>query len=262
MCGWARSAPTGTGGSPSGTAEDGARTLTPHQVGARLGYGPIPAGATVLHDCEVRLCCRAAPGHLRVGTQSENMRQAVARGRAVGPRPGRVDVRGKAGASRAIQAALLAAADRSPAGLAAVLAAVIAEGDPWRDLLAVVRPARNRIAGAAAVADGRVPRRWGCGRGRVGGCRSDSLPLFDGVAGASPVLAARRASPAAGVARSGVAGRCRRRDRGVGVVAGASRSGCGVSSVDQSRTLAVVAATRRAVAAAGSVGCRHRRLRT
>ena len=41
--------------------EDGARTLTPHQVGARLGYGPIPAGATVLHDCEVRLCCRAEP---------------------------------------------------------------------------------------------------------------------------------------------------------------------------------------------------------
>ena len=59
--------------------EEGARTLTPHQVGARLGYGPIPAGATVLHDCEVRLCCRAEPGHLRVGTQSENMRQAVAR---------------------------------------------------------------------------------------------------------------------------------------------------------------------------------------
>jgi hypothetical protein len=115
-------------------AEDGARTLTPHQVGACLGYGPIPAGATVLHDCEVRLCCRAAPGHLRVGTQAENMRQAVARGRAVGPRPGRVDVRGTAGASRAIQAALTAAADRSPAGRAAVLAAVIAEGDPWRDL--------------------------------------------------------------------------------------------------------------------------------
>ena len=62
------------------------------------------------------------------------MRQAVARGRAVGPRPGRVDVRGKAGASRAIQAALRDARDRSPTGLAAVLAAVIAEGDPWRDL--------------------------------------------------------------------------------------------------------------------------------
>jgi len=62
------------------------------------------------------------------------MRQAVARGRAVGPRPGRVDVRGKAGASRAIQAALRDATGRSPAALAAVLAAVIADGDPLRDL--------------------------------------------------------------------------------------------------------------------------------
>jgi hypothetical protein len=58
------------------------------------------------------------------------MRQAVARGRAVGPHPGRVDVRGKAGASRAIQAALRGATGRSPAALAAV----IADGDPLRDL--------------------------------------------------------------------------------------------------------------------------------
>ena len=162
--------------------EDGARTLTPHQVGARLGYGPIPAGATVLHDCEVRLCCRAEPGHLRVGTQSENMRQAVARGRAVGPRPGRVDVRGKAGASRAIQAALRDARDRSPTGLAAVLAAVIAEGDPWRDLHPLFdlpdRPAGTSVSGAAAfpgaVAAGGVLVR-SARRGPV-----ESLPLFGG----------------------------------------------------------------------------------
>ena len=109
--------------------------LTPHQVAARLGFGPIPEGATLLHDCEVRLCCRYGNGHLRVGTQGENMRQAVARGRAVGPRPGRVDIRGKAGASRAIQAALRDAVDRSPDNLAHLLAAVIAEGDPWRDQL-------------------------------------------------------------------------------------------------------------------------------
>jgi len=105
--------------------EDGARTLTPDQVGARLGYGPIPAGARVLHDCEVRLCCRAEPGHLRVGTQSENMRQAVARGRAVGPHPGRgrVDVRGKAGRPGRSRPRYGTATDRSPAALAAVLAA-------------------------------------------------------------------------------------------------------------------------------------------
>jgi hypothetical protein len=110
--------------------QDGSRMLTPHQVAARIGFGPIPAGATLLHHCEVRLCCNYDPRHVQVGTQGENMRQAVARGRAVGPRPGRVDVRGKVGASRAIQAALRAAVDRSPAALARVLADVIAEGDP------------------------------------------------------------------------------------------------------------------------------------
>ena len=139
----------------------------------------VPAGATVWHDGEVRLSCRAAPGHLRVGTQSENMRQAVARGRAVGPHPGRVDVRGKVGASRAVQAALLAAADRSPAGLAVVLAAVIAEGDPWRDLhplfdlppLPAPSPARVGGFGSGMAVGALVsPRR----RATVG-----SLPLFD-----------------------------------------------------------------------------------
>jgi hypothetical protein len=44
-------------------------------------------------------------------------------------------MRGKVGASRAIQAALRDAVDRSPAGLARVLAAVIADGDPMRDML-------------------------------------------------------------------------------------------------------------------------------
>ena len=69
--------------------------LTPHQVAARIGFGPIPVGATLLHYCEVRLCCRYDPHrHVTVGTQGENMRQAVARGRAVGPHPGRVDTRG------------------------------------------------------------------------------------------------------------------------------------------------------------------------
>jgi hypothetical protein len=134
----------------------------------------------VLHDFEVRLCCRAAPGHLRVGTQSENMRQAVARGRAVGPHPGRVDVRGKAGASRAIQAALRDATGRSPSALAAVLAAVIADGDPLRDLHplfdlpAYPAPPPAAVVGAVSAVPGVAvlvsPRR----RAPAG-----SLPLFD-----------------------------------------------------------------------------------
>jgi len=156
--------------------EDGPRTLTPHQIGARLGFGPIPAGATVLHDCEVRLCCRAEPGHLRIGTQSENMRQAVARGRAVGPHPGRVDVRGKVGASRAIQAALRDAADRSPDALAAVLAAVIADGDPLRDV-----PRLFNLAAAATSRTAQVPVGAGAALLPAGRRREpvQSLPLFD-----------------------------------------------------------------------------------
>lgn len=135
---------------------DGPRMYTPHQIAAALRFGPIPAGATVLHDCEVRLCCRTDRGHVRIGTQGENIRDAVRRGRIVGPRPGRVDVRGKVGASRAIQAALRDALDRSPGAspeaLAAVLAAVIAEGDPLRDLVPLFpEPPADPLVGDAGV---------------------------------------------------------------------------------------------------------------
>ena len=109
------------------------RTVTPHQVAAELAGGPLHPGETILHDCELRLCCCAdRAGHARVATQVENMRQAVARGRAVGP-SGRVDVRGPVGQSRAIQDAIRASTDRSPVGLALVVAGAIAAGDPLRD---------------------------------------------------------------------------------------------------------------------------------
>jgi len=119
--------------------QDGDRMLTPHQVGARLGFGPLPVHCTLMHDCEVRLCCSTAPGHVRIATQKENMRQAVARGRSRGPRPGLVDTRGVVGASRAIQAAIVSAMQADPGigktELAAVLAAAIAAGDPLRHLV-------------------------------------------------------------------------------------------------------------------------------
>ena len=155
---------------------DGTRMLTPHQVAARLGFGPIPQGATLLHHCEVRLCCKYDPHrHVQVGTQGENMRQAVARGRAVGPRPGRVDTRGKVGASRAIQAALRAAVDRSPAALARVLDAVIAEGDPMRDMWPLF-DVSDCAAPRELVVDGRVSGWVGIPTQRV--AVVESLPLF------------------------------------------------------------------------------------
>lgn len=109
------------------------RTVTPHQVAVVLAGGEFDEGVTVMHDCDMRLCVRVEPGHVRAATQGENMRQAARRGRAAGPRPGLVDVRGPVGASRAVQAALRASTDRSPVGLALVLAAVLAAGDPLRD---------------------------------------------------------------------------------------------------------------------------------
>ena len=86
------------------------------------------------------------------------------------------------GASRAIQAALLAATDRSPAGLAAVLAAVIEQGDPLRDLHPLfdlpahpAGPSGSAMTSfpGAATASGVLVR-----AGRRGPV--ESLPLFGG----------------------------------------------------------------------------------
>ena len=60
MCGWARSGSDGQRADRD--PEDGAPTLTALHVGARLGYGPIPADATVLLDCEVGLWIAAGRG--------------------------------------------------------------------------------------------------------------------------------------------------------------------------------------------------------
>jgi len=109
------------------------------------------------------------------------MRHAVARGRAVGPHPGRVDVRGKAGASRAIQAALRDATGRSPAALAAVLAAVITDGDPLRDLhplFDLPDQHTTSVSGAAAFPGAGAPGAVLVRAGRRGPVQS--LPLFGG----------------------------------------------------------------------------------
>lgn len=115
--------------------EDGERMVTPHQIAARLAFGPLPVGSTLMHDCDVRVCVSTAPGHVRVATQRENMWQAARRGRAAGPRPGLVDVRGKVGASRAVQDAIRDVGTGDPAALAAVLADCLAAGDPLREFI-------------------------------------------------------------------------------------------------------------------------------
>ena len=50
-----------------------------HRVSYMLFKGPIPEGKMVLHRCDVRNCVN--PDHLHIGTQQDNMRDGVDRGR-------------------------------------------------------------------------------------------------------------------------------------------------------------------------------------
>lgn len=54
-----------------------------HVISHGLFIGPVPDGLQVLHKCDTPPCAR--PDHLYAGTQGQNMRDAVARGRHVSP---------------------------------------------------------------------------------------------------------------------------------------------------------------------------------
>ncbi len=114
--------------------KDGSRMLTPHQVAAPSGFGRIPEGATLLRHCEVRLCCRYDPHrHVTVGP-GRDMRQAVARGRAVGPAPAGSTCAARSGRSTRSRPTCGTPWTAPPSRWARVLAKVIADGDPLRDL--------------------------------------------------------------------------------------------------------------------------------
>lgn len=60
------------------------RQLGAHRVAYELFNGPIPDGLFVCHTCDNRRCVR--PSHLFLGTQTDNMGDASAKGRVKGPR--------------------------------------------------------------------------------------------------------------------------------------------------------------------------------
>lgn len=62
----------------------GARTTYPaHRFSWEIHNGPVPAGLSVLHKCDVRSCVN--PSHLFLGTQKDNMRDAWNKGRGTHP---------------------------------------------------------------------------------------------------------------------------------------------------------------------------------
>jgi hypothetical protein len=63
----------------------GERTCLAHRVSWCIAHGDIPAGLNVLHRCDNPPCVN--PAHLFLGTQADNVRDAMDKGRKVNRPP-------------------------------------------------------------------------------------------------------------------------------------------------------------------------------
>lgn len=92
--------------------EDGIRrSLSAHRFALLLSLGALTHETFVEHYCNETLCVRVHPDHIRPGTQTTNLRYAVALGRHRGSAPGGGDPRGRHVRALAIRTALAAGYD-------------------------------------------------------------------------------------------------------------------------------------------------------
>lgn len=60
----------------------GGKHLKVHRIAHAIFIGPIPEGMSVLHKCDNRPCFN--PDHLFLGTQQDNVKDMISKGRAFG----------------------------------------------------------------------------------------------------------------------------------------------------------------------------------
>jgi HNH endonuclease len=98
---WMMSSGAGKPGSRYGDFRYKNQHISAHRFSYERLVGPIPLGYSVLHRCDVSLCCN--PAHLFVGTNTDNINDSVSKGRRKGvkrPRPSGLVYRPQSIASR------------------------------------------------------------------------------------------------------------------------------------------------------------------
>ncbi len=74
----------GIGHNGYGLCRINGRTIRVHRFAYTVTYGPIPDGMNVCHACDNRKCVN--PAHLWLGTQAENIKDCIQKGRQPHPK--------------------------------------------------------------------------------------------------------------------------------------------------------------------------------